>query len=86
MLCVYIDITSEEMILRTSEQPVSRFERFYQSLVNLLSVPRENVEVFTVQDSPDQDRTVNVRFAAHGSPYYTPARMNGLVWANKDQV
>lgn len=55
-------------------------------LANLLETKEEFVDIFSVQDAPDKERTVYVRYSAHGSPYYSPSRLNGLVWTNKASV
>ena len=45
------------------------------------------MEIFGVQDVEGADQpTIDVYYAAHGSPYYRSARLNGLAWANKNNV
>jgi len=64
----------------------SRLQKFRDALAGLVGTAEENVDVFSVQDVPGEERMVYVMYAAHGSPYYSPARLSGVVWANKDQV
>jgi len=56
-------------------------QRLVERLASLLGVAdAANVDVFTVVDAHGQaaNRTVDVRYSAHGSPYYDPVRLNGL--------
>ena len=51
-----------------------------------LGVPTSNVDIFTVMNHPTIERTVDIRYAAHGSPYYRPARLDGIINQNKEEV
>ena len=51
-----------------------------------LGVSTGNVDIFTVLNHPTLEKTVDVRFAAHGSPYYRPARLDGIVNQFKIEV
>ena len=60
-------------------------------MAEILGTDTKNVDVFTVRDIPveelgQMEEGIDVRFAAHGSPYYRSARLDGLVWTNKDSV
>ena len=57
-------------------------------LANILNVSAENVDVFTVLHSPHNLNLtqLDVRFSAHGSPYYAPEKLNAAVTTNKVEV
>ncbi|KAJ8681926.1 hypothetical protein QAD02_017718 [Eretmocerus hayati] len=56
-------------------------------LANEFNVSVENVDVFTVLHSPHQNNSVlDVRFSAHGSPYYEPEKLNTLVIHKADSL
>lgn len=62
-----------------------------EELAGILGTAVQRVHIFTVRDVENEyywDVTpkVDVMFAAHGSSWYRPSRLNGLVWANKAQV
>ena len=64
----------------------SPLEKFRAQIAGLLDVPTANVEVFSVLEATGTERAVDVEFAAHGSPYYSEARLNGLVLENREEV
>ena len=72
-------------LVRKAESP-SKLEKFKTTLASLLGVAEGNVDVFSVLEVPGEENMVDVQFSAHGSPYYTPAKMNGVVMANKQRV
>lgn len=78
-LLFLLDITAAEFV-------ANGLGEFQTWLAGNLPTAPINIEVFTVIDVPGETRMVDVQYAAHGSPYYTPAKMNGLVWANKASV
>lgn len=45
-------------------------------MAKILNASLENVDVFTVLPSPSNTSLVDVRFSAHGSPYYLPEKLN----------
>ncbi len=64
-------------------------DKLQASLANILGTQESNVYIHTVREVPTEDWTqeaLDVRYVAHGSPYYRAARMDGLVWMNKDKV
>ena len=87
----FTDITAEEFVERKpSSKPrsyeKSKYDLFRETLAKKLGIPVANVDIFTVMNHPSLPRTVDIRFAAHNSPYYKPVRMDGLIAANLDQV
>lgn len=54
-------------------------DKFQTKLSELLSIPKDNVDVFSVQLRRKHPPLTDVRFSAHGSPWYKPVKLNGLV-------
>lgn len=90
----FINVTAEEFIsvprdLSSQSSPYgdrdnggedgaySLKDRLQFFLSKLFNTSVTNVDVFTVL--PNVNNTLDVRFSAHGSPYYAPVRLNGLV-------
>jgi len=44
-----------------------------------MNIPAENVDIFSVRDHQTLARTIDVRYSAHGSPFYRQTRMDGLL-------
>ena len=53
--------------------------RFKESIAGILGTSEDNVDLFSVQKAPKNPNAIDVRFAAHGSPYYVPERMRALL-------
>ncbi len=85
-------ITAEQFVDRpkigpgTNDYGKSKYDLFREMIARKLSVSTKNVDIFTVLNHPVLERTVDVRFAAHGSPYYRPARLDGIVNQFKIEV
>ena len=58
-----------------------------QKIAEYVGAKEENVDVFTVLgSSPKRNHSVDVRYSAHGSPYYDPVRLNGLTSAHQPEI
>ena len=89
-------MTAEEFVSRPelssstegsgSRYGLSRYQQLQQIIASWLDVPVSNVDIFTVLNHPTQEQTIDVRYAAHGSPYYRPAKLNGIMAQYKNQV
>ncbi|ETN65565.1 cadherin [Anopheles darlingi] len=83
-------ITDEDFIrvwnYRTQSLSRSKSDRFKDKLADLLNIDRENVDVFSVQLRRKHPPLTDVRFSAHGSPYYKPVRLNGIVLMNREDI
>lgn len=64
----------------------SKADKFREKIADLLHVDKENVDVFSVQLRRRNPPLTDIRFAAHGSPYYKPVRLNGLVLMKREEV
>ena len=86
-------ITPEDFLYKPLENNVlqdSMYDKFRDTLTRKLfgqSTPalQENVQILTVLPANNGSAT-DVRFAAHGSPYYQDSRLNGLVTTNSAEV
>lgn len=66
------------------ESEMSKKDIFQELLANMLNISAENIDVFTVLHSPHHNNKslLDVRFSAHGSPYYAPEKLNTIVARN----
>lgn len=57
-------------------------------MASILNATVENVDVFTILHSPHNPNTtqLDVRFSAHGSPYYQPERINAAIDKHQGEV
>ncbi|XP_067623205.1 neural-cadherin isoform X2 [Eurosta solidaginis] len=71
---------------RTQSLSRSKLDRFRDKLADLLNADRENVDIFSVQLKRRHPPLTDIRFSAHGSPYYKPVRLNGIVLMNREEI
>lgn len=64
----------------------SRKDILQQQLSKILNTSLENVDVFTVMSSPVNSSFLDVRFSAHGSPYYAPERLENKITEYQTKV
>lgn len=64
----------------------SMIDKFKEKLANLLNIEKENVDVFSVQLRRKHPPLTDVRFSAHGSPYYKPVKLNGIVLIHREEI
>ena len=75
----FLGISAEEFVAPDSVG-TSKKDTLQEKLSNTFNVSVENVDVFTVLHSPHQNSSLlDVRFSAHGSPYYESERLNTMV-------
>ncbi|XP_037076990.1 neural-cadherin-like [Pollicipes pollicipes] len=77
-------VTAEEFVSRPDRETPSMHERLIVQLARLFTTAPENVDLFGVQNNDAGG--VDVRYSAHGSPYYDSERMDGIVAQNKKQL
>ena len=74
--------TAEEFIMKDGNK-MSKKEKFHRVLAQALGLPLKNVDIITVMDNgPFTD----VRYAAHGSPYYQSSQTDSAVVRNLTKV
>ncbi|XP_044750155.1 neural-cadherin isoform X5 [Coccinella septempunctata] len=83
-------ITDEDFIriwdYKTQSLSKSKAEKFKDKIADLLNTDRDNVDVFSVQLRRKHPPVTDVRFSAHGSPYYKPVRLNGIVLMHREEI
>jgi len=72
------NITAEEFV------EFSKREELQKYIAKLFNISLENVDVFTAMNSKGE--FVDVRFSAHGSPYYQPEKLNGKLAEHQTEV
>lgn len=61
----------------------SHYDKFRRLLADKLRVEVSFVEIFSVMKN---DPYTDVRYAAHGSPWYPASKLDGVIALNKDEV
>lgn len=80
------DLSVEQFFSSRGSQE-SPFGRLTRALAELLQTQPENVQIFSVGGAGRLgEESLNVWFAAHGSPYYKAEKLLGYVAANKAKV
>ncbi|XP_037085943.1 neural-cadherin-like isoform X3 [Pollicipes pollicipes] len=64
----------------------SRLEMFREVVAGLVGTAVENVDVFSVQLKRERPPIIDVRYSAHGSPYYKAVMLDGILFTNRQKV
>ncbi|XP_012537254.1 DE-cadherin isoform X1 [Monomorium pharaonis] len=80
-------ITPEEFV-EPDESGVSKKEIFQEKVATMLNTSVENVDVFTVlhSDHHKDKNWLDVRFSAHGSPYYASEKLNTIIAQHSKEI
>ncbi|XP_054841872.1 neural-cadherin-like [Eublepharis macularius] len=78
-------ITAEDFIYQSPESE-SMYNQMKKMFSEIIPAQLENVHLFSVLNSPDEVRGVDVWFAVHGSSYYKAEKLNGNVAASKTRL
>lgn len=70
--------TTQEAFVTAGETSPSKKDLLRTKLSSIVGAKEENVDVFTVFNQLSRNSTIDVRYSAHGSPYYDPVKLNGL--------
>ena len=65
----------------------SKLQMFKEKLVAVLpdiGIPIDNIDVFSVMTHSKHEKTTDVRFSVHGSPYYKPVKLNGVLLRHRE--
>lgn len=88
-----VGCTAEEFISKpksrhgsNSEMTQSKYDLLREHIAKNLGIPVPNVDIFTVRNHPTLPRTIDVRYSAHGSPFYQPVKLNGRMSKDKNEV
>ncbi|XP_033125355.1 neural-cadherin-like [Anneissia japonica] len=68
------------------QEPNSKYSKLRKSLAAIIGAKEDNIDIFSVMDVVGEANTIDVRYSAHGSPYYKAERMNSAVRKSKSQV
>jgi len=80
-------VGSASQLLDSSEsKSQDRLSLLKQKIADLLDTGPDNIDIISVRDAADTPGSVDVTYAAHGSPYYTPEKLDALVWMNRRDV
>lgn len=71
---------------KTKAQVISKYDRFKSIMANLLKVNKENVDIFTVLSKQQLPPVTDIRFAAHGSPYYKATKLDGILALHRKEI
>lgn len=61
-------------------------DKLRKKLTEIVGAIEENIDVFTVFDVPSANGSIDVRFSAHGSPYYSPVKLDGLTADHRPEL
>lgn len=75
------NITAEEFIEK-NDVGISKKDILQQNLAKWFNTSVDNVDIITVM--PSNDSSVDIRFSAHGSPYYPPVKLNDKIAENQN--
>ena len=67
----------------TSRDKLSQLKK---KIADLVGTSLDNVDIITLRDVAGSPGSVDVTYAAHGSPYYMPVKLDTLVWMNRENV
>ncbi|XP_026463684.1 LOW QUALITY PROTEIN: DE-cadherin-like [Ctenocephalides felis] len=81
-----LGITAEQFIQSNHFAEPSLKDKFRLKLATLLNTSYENVDLFTVLHHNDNTSLLDVRFSAHGSPYYAPEKINTKVGMSYKEI
>ncbi|CAG9855473.1 unnamed protein product [Phyllotreta striolata] len=84
---IRIKDVSKEDFVESSENNLGKKDILQQELSKILNTSLTNVDVFTVLNSPHQNSSfVDVRFSAHGSPYYAPEKLQNKITEHQNEL
>jgi hypothetical protein len=77
-------ITAEEFVEISNDlSGQSHYDKFRKLLAERLRVQTSYVEIFSVMRNGDY---TDIRYAAHGSPWYPANKLDGIIVMDKNEV
>jgi len=64
----------------------SKYDKFRDKMAQLLGTDRENIDIFSIQLRQQRPPITDIRFSAHGSPYYKPVKLDGIVLKHREEI
>ena len=77
-------MTAEEFVT-APHKGKSPYDKFKTLLAAKLDIPLKNVAIFSVMNGPHGEY-VEIRYAAHGSPYYPASKLDSIIGLDKQEV
>ena len=71
---------------KTRKSFVSRLDKYKSAIAEAVGTEPGNVDLFSIQNAGRDSRTVDVRFGAHGSPYYAPEELIARLKENRNRL
>ncbi|XP_067135660.1 neural-cadherin-like isoform X2 [Centruroides vittatus] len=71
---------------KENRQVKSKYEKFRDMIADLTNTSPNNVDIFSVILKQERPPITDVRFSAHGSPYYKASMLNGIVALNRELI
>lgn len=78
------NVSPEEFVIGGNGKSMKDMLR--NNLARIFNISSENVDVFTVLKNSDKMNALDVRFSAHGSPYYEAERLNAITAQNQNDL
>ncbi|XP_063591912.1 neural-cadherin-like, partial [Penaeus indicus] len=75
--------TAHDIVKQSESGGASLYARLRERIGRVHGIPAENVDVFGLKDVAEG---VDVRYNCHSSPYYTAARLDGLMLASREEI
>lgn len=64
----------------------SKAQKLRAKLAQILNTEETKIDIFSVMLKQTRPPITDIRFSAHGSPYYKPVRLNGMVLQHREEV
>jgi hypothetical protein len=77
---------ASDILSSDSSGSPSKIKALQQELATLIGTSVDNVDILSVRNAADSPGSVDVTFAAHGSPYYTSEKLSSIASLNRDSV
>ncbi|XP_064100761.1 neural-cadherin-like [Macrobrachium nipponense] len=78
------NIQSQQMLRKNKiTSTETAYERLKEQIGRIHKIPRDNVDIFSMRNV---EEGVQIRYNCHNSPYYTAAKLDGLMMKNRLQV
>lgn len=78
--------SAAELLDASNSRSQDKLSQLKHKLADLLETSYDNINIIAVRDAADTPGSVDVTYAAHGSPYYTPEKLDALVSMNRREV
>ncbi|XP_022110110.1 neural-cadherin-like isoform X2 [Acanthaster planci] len=79
-------VTAEDLVGLPVGGGQSKLDVLKGILADIVPAKSENIDIFSVINVPGETDQVDVRYSAHGSPYYPPEKLDGAALENKKRI